>query len=115
MHELSLVMNVLKMAEEETIRHKAERVEKVCMEIGILSGVEMDAFTFAWGQATTGTVLDKAQLEVKRPQGAGTCRICTHRFPVQELYSACPQCGSYDVLIDQGKELRVHSLVLINQ
>jgi hydrogenase nickel incorporation protein HypA/HybF len=113
MHELSLVMNVLQMAETEAVRHHAEKVEAVRMEIGFLSGVEMDAFSFAWEQATPGTALDGARLEVTRTEGTGCCRICNHSFPVEQLYNACPRCGSYDVDIEKGKELRVQSLVLI--
>lgn len=115
MHELSLVMNVLKMADDEMTRHHAGRVEKVCMEIGELSGVEMDAFRFAWEHATNGTVLEGAALEVTRTPGFASCQICTHQFPVENLYTACPVCGAYDVEIKKGKALKVQSLTLFNE
>ncbi len=113
MHELSLVMNILRMAETEAARHGSRQVETVQLEIGELSGVEMAAFRFAWQQAVPGTVLEGAALRVQRTAGTGCCRLCGTHFPVSNLYTACPQCGSYAVSAEAGKAFRVQSLVLV--
>lgn len=52
MHELSIVQNVVEVAEQAVIEAKANRVEAVYLRVGVLSGVVRDALEFAYDVAT---------------------------------------------------------------
>jgi len=114
MHELSIVMSIISIAENESEKCHAESIEEIELEIGALSGVGMNAFDFAWDQAVKSTLLEHATKKVNHIAGQGSCLDCNAVFPMQQLYEPCPVCGSHFINIQKGKELRVKSL-LINQ
>lgn len=110
MHELSIVLRVIDIAEKEAIKHNAASIDSIELEIGELSGVEMSAFDFAWQQAVPSTLLQHAVKKVHRIAGQAWCTECKALFPLHQLYDCCPTCGAYTMNIQQGKELRVKCL-----
>ena len=112
MHELSIVMGIIGIAEKELAKAGAAAVEEIELDIGTLSTVDMDAFDFAWNQGVKDTPLAHSLKTVHLIQGEARCMDCDIRFPVQEVYDPCPVCGGHLLEIVRGKELRVKSLVV---
>lgn len=112
MHELSLVMSIVEIADEQAKQHSAKEIESIELEIGSLAGVEMDALLFAWDAAVPGTVLEKSERIIHHLPARARCMDCGHEYVVQQLFEACPSCGQYLSELLQGKELRVKSLVV---
>jgi len=112
MHELSIVMSIIQIAEKESAKNNAVSVDEIELEIGDLSSIEMPAFDFAWEQAIRSTLLEKAKRTIIHIAGEGKCMDCDAVFPMQQLYGPCPVCGDHFVNILKGKELRVKSLVI---
>ena len=112
MHELSIVMSIVDIASREAKKANAQTVEEIELEIGELSGVEMTSFDFAWKQGIKNSVLSQAELIINRPPGQGQCLDCENTFVMYQLYDACPHCKSPFITIQQGKEMRVKSLVV---
>jgi hydrogenase nickel incorporation protein HypA/HybF len=113
MHELSIVMSIVDLAKQEVEKAQANRVETIELEIGTLSGVEMEALDFAWKSAVTDTVLAQAKRIVHRPEGLAKCTQCEATFPTESYFDICPRCGDLYNEIIRGKELKVKSLTLI--
>lgn len=113
MHELSVVMGIVGIAEAETARAGAKKVERIELEIGTLSGVELSALEFAWRQAVRNTVLEGAVKEIDIIQARGRCLECEKEFPLKEVYDPCPICQNYAKGIVQGKELKVRALEVV--
>ena len=59
MHELSIVMSIVDIVNQQAEASNASIVEKIEMDIGCLTTVEMNAFEFAWQQAVRDTSLEK--------------------------------------------------------
>jgi hydrogenase nickel incorporation protein HypA/HybF len=112
MHELSIVMSIVQIATKEASRNGASIVDEIELDIGVLSGVEMDSFDFAWQQGVKHTVLQQAVRHVNRIPGRGSCLDCATEFPMQQLYDACPACDSQLVNILSGRELSVKTLLV---
>jgi hydrogenase nickel incorporation protein HypA/HybF len=110
MHELSIVMGILKIAETETNKAGAKNVSLIELEIGTLAGVELQALDFAWGQAVKNTVLENAVKKIDLIKAKGKCMKCDSVFPLEHIYDPCPNCNAYLKGILQGKELRVKAL-----
>ena len=106
-------MGIVDIASEQVRRAGAKWVERIDLDIGALSGVEMDALDFAWSCAVRDTVLYRAERCVNRIPGRAQCMDCHAVFDVSELFSPCPECGEYMTNIIQGKELRVKSLTVV--
>ena len=112
MHELSIVMSIIDIANDEAVKAKAYKISEIDLEIGLLSGIEMSAFEFAWQEAVKSTVLENAVININRPKGKAICLECDSSFGIESLYSPCPFCKSHFIDITQGKELKVRSLLV---
>lgn len=112
MHELSIVMGIVDIAQEQVRRAEARQVDEIELDIGTFSGVEMAALRFAWSEGIRGSVLATAKPIINQIPGKARCMDCGHLFAVEQLYEACPKCGEYLTEIVQGKELKVKSLVV---
>ncbi|MCX6205391.1 MAG: hydrogenase maturation nickel metallochaperone HypA [Bacteroidetes bacterium] len=112
MHELSIVMSIVDLATKEAAKHHASAIEEIELDIGCLSGIDMDSFDFAWQQAVKRTILEKANRKVNRIEGSARCSDCDTHFKMVQLYDSCPNCKSHLAEIVRGKELKVKSLVL---
>lgn len=112
MHELSIVMSIVTIAENESAKNNAADIEEIELDIGELSGIELSAFEFAWEQAVKSTMLKKSVKLINHIAGEGRCMNCDAVFPMHQLYEPCPVCGDHFITIQKGKELRVKSLVV---
>ena len=113
MHELSIAIGIVKIADDETKKANASAVSKIELIIGTLSGVELDSLNFVWSAAVKDTVLEGAVLSIEHIKGKAKCMDCETTFDIENIYDNCPQCGSYLKVITQGKELKVKALEVV--
>src|ERR1700722_12687067 len=64
MHELSIAMSIVDMAQEEAERRNVQ-VDAVHLELGALAGVVKEALLFSYTVACDGTLLEGSRLVVK--------------------------------------------------
>jgi len=110
MHELSIALGILKIAEQEAAKAKAKKVEAIELEIGTLAGVELDALEFVWPSVTKDTILENSKKDIITIEGEAKCVDCDAVFPVENYYDNCPICQSNFKSILKGRELRVKAL-----
>jgi hydrogenase nickel incorporation protein HypA/HybF len=110
MHELSVAIGIVNIAEKETQKANKSRVELIELEIGSLSGIELDSLEYIWEVAVKGTVLEGAIKKIDFIEGQANCLECETSFKVENVYDNCPTCKSYFKDIIKGKELRVKFL-----
>ncbi|GAA3735049.1 hydrogenase maturation nickel metallochaperone HypA/HybF [Salinactinospora qingdaonensis] len=106
MHELAITQNVVDAVRERT---GDADVRAVALEIGKLSGVVADSVRFCFELVAEGTPLERATLTITEPAGQARCRTCGDEFDVDDLIALCA-CGSADITVARGKELRVTSV-----
>ena len=110
MHELSIALGIVKIAETETVKAKAKKVDLIELEIGTLAGVEFESLDFVWPSAVKETVLEHAVKKINIIEAKGKCIDCDTIFKIKNIYDSCPKCNSFLKGIIQGKELRVKAL-----
>ena len=110
MHEMSLAEGVLQLIEDAASEQGFARVTMVCLEIGALSSVEPESLAFCFDAVTRGSIAAGARLEMLEVPGSGWCMPCGETVAMQLLYEACPRCGSYQVQVTGGTEMRVKEL-----
>ena len=111
MHEMAITQSVVDMVVDRTAGRQVERVR---LQVGMLSGVVADAMRFCFDVAVAGTSIEGAALEIDETAGRASCRTCGNEFDVDDLILLCP-CGSADVQIVAGRELLVTSVQLVKQ
>ncbi len=110
MHELSIALRIVDIAEEEAKKAGADEVTDLEIEVGKLSGVIVDALEFAMIEAVRNSVLEKTRIDILEIDSKARCNSCHSEFEINELYDICPHCQSINLEILTGQELRVKSL-----
>lgn len=110
MHEMSLAEGMLQLVEDAARQNAAARVRAVWLEIGALSQVEVEALRFCFDAVTRGTLAANARLEIIATPGLAWCMPCGDRVKIARRGDACPNCGSYQLQVVQGDEMRVSEI-----
>ena len=110
MHELSIVMSIIEIAEENAKKENASVITEIELDIGKQAGVVMEALTFAIDSAKMGTLLENAEWKINEIPAKARCASCQYEFEAQQLFEPCPKCGNPFSDIFEGRELKVKSL-----
>ncbi|MDP2822037.1 MAG: hydrogenase maturation nickel metallochaperone HypA [Sulfuritalea sp.] len=110
MHEMSLAEGVLQLIEDAAQQQEFAKVTTVWLEIGQLSGVEVEAMKFCFDAVTRDSIADGARLQIITLPGIGWCMECSMTVPMAEVFGECPQCGGHRMQVTGGTEMRVKEL-----
>lgn len=110
MHEMALCEGIIQIVEDEARRRAFSKVKAVCLEIGALSHVAPEAMRFCFDAVTARTIAQGARLEIIETPGRAWCMACAKDVEVKQRYDACPSCGSYQLQVTAGEEMRVREL-----
>lgn len=112
MHELSIAMSIVDMAQEEAERRSVQ-VEAIHLELGVLSGIVKEALLFSYQIACDGTPLEGSRLVVKEVPIEVYCPVCNMPKTLPSMQSlCCPDCGAQTPKIIHGRELMLTALEL---
>jgi hydrogenase nickel incorporation protein HypA/HybF len=106
MHELGVA---LELVDAIAARAGGARVQRVVLEVGVLSSVLPDALSFCFTLATEGTAVEGAALEVRTVAAPARCRSCERRLTLGRASDRCP-CGAYDLEWLGGEALTILEL-----
>jgi hydrogenase nickel incorporation protein HypA/HybF len=108
MHEMAITESVVAAVSE---RIGPERVRRVVLEVGRLSGVVPDALRFCFEICAKDTTLDGALLEIREIAGRAHCPACDADVEIDFPVGLCA-CGSPELAIVSGRELRIKEVEL---
>jgi len=109
-HEVALAEGVLRTVQDAATCHGASRVHTVWLEIGALAHVETRALRFCFDAVTRGSIAQGAALEIATTPGMAWCMPCGERVPLARLGDPCPRCGSYQLQVVAGEEMRIREI-----
>lgn len=112
MHELSIATSIIKTTENEVDAVNGEKVIEIVLEIGKLSGVEIQSLYFVWELAAKNTILEDSKITIFEPEGIAICAECDTEFKMEKIYDSCPKCTSPFKTIISGKELKIKKLII---
>ncbi len=112
MHELSIATSIIKTTEDEVDAANGEKVIEIILEIGKLSGVEIQSLHFVWELAAKNTVLEDSKITIFEPEGIAICAECDTEYKLEKIYDTCTKCNSPFKNIISGKELKIKKLII---
>lgn len=112
MHELTIAQSIVELAEDVTLKEKADSICSIDIEIGALSGVVLEALEFALEMTVKNTKLENAEINYLKINGKADCINCNFRFETNDLLALCPKCNGANFKIIDGKQLRIKSLIV---
>jgi hydrogenase nickel incorporation protein HypA/HybF len=111
MHELSIAMSIVEMAQEEAELRGNAQIQAVHLRLGLLSGVVKDALLSAYEMACETTALEGSRLIIEEIPVEIYCSNCqTQRLVHSIQYLCCAECGTPSAEVRRGKELEVSAL-----
>ena len=111
MHELSIAISIVELAEEEAGR-SGTQIIAVHLKLGAFSGVVKEALLASYEMACDDSPLKGSHLVIEEVPVIVFCSSCQGRSgpSVPFNYSVAPQCGTPTSAILQGKEIEVVAL-----
>lgn len=108
MHELSIAMNLVEIAESAAKDAGVNRVQALHLRLGLFSGVVKDSLLFAYEIATENTLLAASRLVIEELPLVIYCPHCQAERQLDGLQLLeCPICGMASNDIRQGKEIEL--------
>src|SRR5437763_14940953 len=113
MHEHTIPLSILELAEEEAQRRGAVHVNTIHLKIAPLSGVVKEALLSAYELATEQTSFADCRLVMEETPIVVHCFRCQAERPVRSMQCfCCADCGTPASQVVRGRELQVSALEL---
>ncbi len=103
MHEYSIVTSLLDLCEENAKKEGAQKITKVEVKIGKLSGVEPYLLQSAFDTFKEKTICDGAEFVMHLQDVVIQCHDCDKEFTLQENEFVCPECKSFNIETIDGE------------
>jgi hydrogenase nickel incorporation protein HypA/HybF len=110
MHEVSIMHETLRLAQERATVAGASRILEVRLRVGRLSGVVPDSLRFAFETLREGTMAADAHLAIDDVAAICWCASCQVEFAAADLLCECPQCHAISAELRRGRELELVSM-----
>jgi hydrogenase nickel incorporation protein HypA/HybF len=107
---MSICEGIAEILAEQAKAQCFNKVTVVWLEVGQLSTVEPSALRFSFDVVMRGTLAEGARLEIIEVPGQAWCMACSETVSVGQRFEPCPRCGSYQLQVTSGGELRVKEL-----
>jgi len=110
MHESHRAQAVFQTLQKELANHEFDRVTKVTLVVGELSGADADHIIEHLREMAVGTPLEGADYEVVEVAVEFECGDCGARYGANTKGPGCPECGSLRQRLVRGHEFGVESV-----
>jgi hydrogenase nickel incorporation protein HypA/HybF len=110
MHELSIAMSIVDLAQEEA-EQRGVQVNAVHLRLGMLSGIVKEALIASYEMACFDTPLKASRLVIEEVPVVIFCTVCKveRQLSTIQLF-CCSECGAAASEIVRGKELEITAL-----
>jgi hydrogenase nickel incorporation protein HypA/HybF len=109
-HELSVTQSVLEIALAHARRAGANRVLRINLAVGDLSGIVGESVQFYFDFVSRDTLAEGAELLFRHVPARFRCRACGGEYEPQGSDWTCPVCEGLQPEVTGGQELLVESI-----
>lgn len=110
LHELGITENILRIALEYAEKAGAQRIRRIHLVIGELSGIVDESVKFYFDFVGKDTIAEGAELVFEKKPAQLRCRSCRREFrPPREGWT-CPACLAPGPEIVSGREFYMDSI-----
>jgi len=114
MHELAVSLALIEEAERVARAHGAQRIARLRVLVGPLSGVDGELLARSYAVARAGTLTAQAALEWSAAPISVCCEQCGQTTEASAQRLLCGLCGSWHTRVVTGTELTLQSVELLD-
>jgi hydrogenase nickel incorporation protein HypA/HybF len=108
MHELGIMESTMAAVLDAVRAKGAQRVHRIVLRVGALSGAEPDALRFAFEVVARGTPAEDAVLDIDLVAARALCAACGVEFEAGTGFiTECPTCHRLSGDLRHGRELEL--------
>ena len=107
---MGIISGVLDAVNASAAGAGATRVLVVNLRIGTMTEAIAEALEFAFEALSEGTLCEGAELVIDWVNPRSICLECTAEFDHDRFHRVCPECGSYETVLLEGRELEIASI-----
>lgn len=111
MHELGVVIEVVKSVEKVMLENDLKKVEKIVLQIGEASSMIPKFVKDCYPVAVDGTKLEDTKLEIEILPANAMCHQCNKVFTEILKNKTCPNCNSKQWELISGKEFIIKEIL----
>lgn len=108
MHEMSIAEELLDQA-EETARANSAELTSLTIGVGQLSSVIIPSLEMCLEALLDDRGLNDVRTDISAIPARAECE-CGHHYSPDSLYGECPECGSFEKEITDGKRVVLESI-----
>lgn len=109
MHELPVVLDIVRVIQEEAQKRGFQKVMQINLVIGELSSIVDESVQMYFEVAAKDSVCSNAKLTFEHHPAMLKCERCGKEFPHEKSFN-CPVCGGDSVLVKgTGNEFYIRS------
>ena len=110
-HEFPVVMDVIKIANEEAEKQKLKTISAITLVVGELSSVMDESVQMYFELLSEDTPCAHAKLIFEHVSATFRCSACQKEFP-HSVGFFCPECGGEGLLVKgTGRELYIKTVI----
>ena len=110
MHELAVTQGILDIAVAEAEKLGMNRVTRISIKAGALSGMVPECIQEYYDIVSEGTVAEGALLEFDIVPATIHCETCGADSVIDRFRLRCPECNNNRVRLTSGRELYIDSM-----
>ncbi|BCS95147.1 hydrogenase nickel incorporation protein HypA [Desulfoluna limicola] len=111
MHELGVVIKVVKNVEDFARKNGVTNIETLVLQIGALASVIPRFVENCYPMAVKGTMLEDTRLKIEVLPANARCRACETVFNALKHKSVCPHCSGGNPEMISGNEFMIKEIV----
>ena len=111
MHELGVVIEVVKTVEEFAKANGVSKVDTIVLQIGELSSMVPKYIEDCFPVAVDGTFMQDTKLRIEIIPGIARCAKCGKTFNALANKNSCPDCGPGRSELLSGKEFMIKEIL----
>jgi hydrogenase nickel incorporation protein HypA/HybF len=109
-HELAITQNILDIVLNEAKAAKANKITKINLVIGELSGIVSDSVQFYFDFLKKGNAAEAATIDFRLVPAKLRCRDCLTEFNPKDSAWTCPNCQGTSLEVISGRDCYVESI-----
>lgn len=111
MHEMGIVLHLAKTLDETAKEEQLQKIGKVVLQVGEVSGIMTDLFCEAWDYFKGRyPVLRESELLLEQIPAVTWCNSCKSEYETVRYGKECPYCHSGETWLLQGNECVIQEI-----
>lgn len=110
MHELGIVIQIVKQMETYMDQNDIPEIETLVLQIGALSSVYPKYIEDVYPIAVEKSVLKDTKLVIEITPGIGRCQKCNLGYDLIANNNVCPKCKATEFSIISGKDFMIKEI-----